>query len=181
MKSHDVSNESQSFLDSSKELECIAQVNTLDDLVKDTNFAVILRNEDKESDDGTYTVTFSVASSDDKFLNGTPNITSNNGNLISDDNGRLISNDKFIPTLNWNSIPTVAKINKCKLYLSNKQATVKQFTDNELPEPNLPNLFENLDKYTEVLGDFSYTQNSHYTGNLIHESHEYKDGYNTMI
>ena len=60
-----------SIVDSSKELECIAQVNTLDDLVKDTNFAVILRNEDKESDDGTYTVTFSVASPDDKFLNGT--------------------------------------------------------------------------------------------------------------
>jgi hypothetical protein len=170
-----------SIVDSSKELECIAQVNTLDDLVKDTNFAVILRNEDKESDDGTYTVTFSVASPDDKFLNGTPNITSNNGNLISDDNGRLISNDKFIPTLNWNSIPTVAKINKCKLYLSNKQATIKQFTDNDAPTEDPGNLFTNLDNYTGELGNFSYTQNSHYTGNLIHESHEYKDGYNTMI
>lgn len=160
-----------STVDPSIELECVAQVKTLAELVNDATFAVIVPNT--TSSDGAYTINFSMATSDDHFSDGTVNITSNNGISISD--------AEFIPTLNWNSNPAVTNINKCKLYLSNKQATVKQFTDNELPEQNLPNLFENLDNYTEVLGDFSYTQNSHYTGNLIHESHEYKDGYNTMI
>ena len=159
-----------STVDPSIEVECIAQVKTLAELVNDATFAVIVPNT--TSSDGTYTVNFSMATSDDHFSDGTVNITSNNDKSTSDAD--------FIPTLNWNTT-TVANINKYKLYLSNKQATVKQFTDNELPEQNLPNLFENLDNYTGVLGDFSYTQNAHYTGNLIHKSHEYKDGYNTMI
>lgn len=160
-----------STVDPSIEVECIAQVKTLADLVNDANFAVIVPNT--VSSDGTYTVNFSMATSDDHFSDGTVNITSNNGKSTSDAN--------FIPTLNWNANPTVATINKCKLYLSNKQATVDEFTSNALPTKNLPNLFENLDNYTEVLGDFSYTQNAHYTGNLIHESHEYtEDGYNIM-
>lgn len=157
--------------DTSIELECIAQVKTLAELVDDANFAVIIPNT--TSSDGTYTVNFSMATSDDHFSDGTVNITSNNGKSISDAD--------FIPTLNWNASPTVANINKCKLYLSNTQATIDEFASNALPTQNLPNLFENLDNYTEVLGDFSYTQNAHYTSNLIHESHEYKDGYNTMI
>lgn len=160
-----------STVDPSIEVECIAQVKTLAELVNDANFAVIAPNI--TSSDGTYTVNFSMATSDDHFSDGAVNITSNNGKSTSDAD--------FIPTLNWNASPTVTNINKCKLYLSNKQASVKQFTDNESPELNLPNLFENLDNYTGVLGDFSYTQNAHYTSNLIHESHEYKDGYNTMI
>lgn len=160
-----------STVDPSIEVECIAQVKTLAELVNDANFAVIVPNT--TSSDGTYTVNFSMATSDDHFSDGTVNITSNNGKSTSDAN--------FIPTLNWNANPTVATINKCKLYLSNKQATVDEFTSNALPTKNLPNLFENLDNYTEVLGDFSYTQNAHYTGNLIHESHEYtEDGYNIM-
>lgn len=160
-----------STVDPSIEVECIAQVKTLAELVNDANFAVIMPNT--TSSDGTYTVNFSMATSDDHFSDGTVNITSNNGKSTSDAN--------FIPTLNWNANPTVATINKCKLYLSNKQATVDEFTSNALPTKNLPNLFENLDNYTEVLGDFSYTQNAHYTGNLIHESHEYtEDGYNIM-
>ena len=160
-----------STVDPSIEVECIAQVKTLADLVNDANFAVIVPNT--VSSDGAYTVNFSMATSDDHFSDGTVNITSNNGKSTSDAN--------FIPTLNWNANPTVATINKCKLYLSNKQATVDEFTSNALPTKNLPNLFENLDNYTEVLGDFSYTQNAHYTGNLIHESHEYtEDGYNIM-
>ena len=160
-----------STVDPSIEVECIAQVKTLADLVNDANFAVIVPNT--VSSDGTYTVNFSMTTSDDHFSDGTVNITSNNGKSTSDAN--------FIPTLNWNANPTVATINKCKLYLSNKQATVDEFTSNALPTKNLPNLFENLDNYTEVLGDFSYTQNAHYTGNLIHESHEYtEDGYNIM-
>lgn len=160
-----------STVDPSIEVECIAQVKTLADLVNDANFAVIVPNT--VSSDGTYTVNFSMATSDDHFSDGTVNITSNNGKSTSDAN--------FIPTLNWNANSTVATINKCKLYLSNKQATVDEFTSNALPTKNLPNLFENLDNYTEVLGDFSYTQHAHYTGNLIHESHEYtEDGYNIM-
>lgn len=160
-----------STVDPSIEVECIAQVNTLDKLVNGANFAVIIPNT--TSSDGTYTINFSMATSDDHFSDGTVNITSNNGKSISDAD--------FIPTLNWNTNPTVANINKCKLYLSNTQATIDEFASNALPTQNLPNLFENLDNYTEVLGDFSYTQNAHYTSNLIHESHEYKDGYNTMI
>lgn len=163
-----------STVDPSIEVECIAQVKTLAELVNDANFAVIVPNE--TSSDGTYTINFSMATSDDHFSDGAVNITSNNDKSTSDAD--------FRPTLNWNASPTVVNINKCKLYLSNKQATLNQFTDNELPELNLPNLFENLDNYINnagVLGDFSYTQNAHYTSNLIHESHEYKDGYNTMI
>ncbi len=160
-----------STVDPSIEVECIAQVKTLAELVNDANFAVIVPNT--TSSDDTYTVNFSMATSDDHFSDGIVNITSNNGKSTSDAN--------FIPTLNWNANPTVATINKCKLYLSNKQATVDEFTSNALPTKNLPNLFENLDNYTEVLGDFSYTQKAHYTGNLIHESHEYtEDGYNIM-
>ena len=163
-----------STVEPSKELECIAQVKTLDELVNDANFAVIV--PDETSSDGTYTINFSMPTSDDNFSDGATNITSNNDKSTSDAD--------FIPTLNWNAVPTVATINKCKLYLSNKQATVAEFTSNDLPEDNLPNLFENLDNYLDnagVLGDFSYTQNSHYTSNLIHVSHEYKDGYNTMV
>lgn len=160
-----------STVDPSIEVECVAQVKTLAELVNDATFAVIVPNT--TSSDGAYTINFSMATSDDHFSDGTVNITSNNGKSTSDAN--------FIPTLNWNANTTAVTINKCKLYLSNKQATITQFTDNELPEQNLPNLFENLDNYTEVLGSFSYTQKAHYTGNLIHESHEYKDGYNTMI
>lgn len=164
-----------STVDPSIEVECIAQVKTLAELVNDLTFSVIVPHP--TSSDGTYTVKFSMATSDDHFSDEGPNITSN----ITSNNGISISDAEFIPTLNWNSNPTVAKINKCKLYLSNKQATIKQFTDNDAPTEDPGNLFTNLDNYTGELGNFSYTQNSHYTGNLIHESHEYKDGYNTMI
>ena len=172
-----------STVEPSKEVECIAQVKTLDELVNDANFAVIV--PDETSSDGTYTINFSMPTSDDHFSDEGPNIKSN----ITSNNGKSTSDANFIPTLNWNAIPTVANINKCKLYLSNKQATIDEFSDNELPESNLPNLFENLksylknyteDNYTEALGDFSYTQNSHYTSNLSYVSHEYEGGYNTM-
>lgn len=156
---------------------CIADVSSTDDLdllLDNTKaqFAIILENPDSIAADGTYTVTFSLPTSDDNFGQGIVNIFSNNNKVISD--------SVFVPTLRWNADPTVANINECKLYLSNKQATIEEFTSNTLPAPNLPNLFENLDNYTGVLGDFSYTQKSHYTSSLIHESHEYKDGYNTM-
>lgn len=160
-----------STVDPSIELECVAQVKTLAELVNDATFAAIVPNT--TSSDGTYTVNFSMATSDDHFSDGTVNITSNNDKSTSDAD--------FIPTLNWNTHPPVANINKYKLYLSNKQATVKQFTDNDAPTEDPGNLFTNLDNYTGELGTFSYTQKSHYTGNLIHKSHEYKDGYNTMI
>lgn len=166
-----------SITNSNDTYTCIAQVSSIVDLdllldSTKAQFAIILRNPDSSATDGTYTVNFSMPTSDDNFGNGSVNIFSNNNKIISDSN--------FIPTLNWNERPPDATINKCKLYLSNKQATITQFTANDYPTKNLGNLFENLDNNTEELGPFSYTQKSHFTSSFIHESHEYTNGYNTM-
>lgn len=166
-----------SITNSNDTYNCVAQVSSIDDLdllldSTKAQFAIILKNPDSLAADDTYLVEFSMATSDDNFGNGSVNIFSNNNKIITDSN--------FIPTLNWNEHTPDATINKCKLYLSNKQATITQFTANNYPTKNLGNLFKNLDNNTEELGPFSYTQKSHFTSSFIHESHEYTNGYNTM-
>lgn len=160
-----------SVTDPSNEINCISQVTTLADIVDDQFFTAIVLNPN--TTDGTYTVNFSLPTVDDNFSTGSTNITSNNGKQINAAN--------FIPTLNWNVTTPIKSINRCKLYLSNKKATITQFKNNTLPTQDIGNLFTNLNAYKGELGAFSYTQKSRFTNNLIHISHEYSGGYNTMI
>lgn len=147
---------------------CIAQTKNITELTNNdlAKFALILLNT--ETDDGTYSVSFSLPTDKDNYEKGTTNIHSNEGKSLSD--------ESFNPTLNWNVYPTVTNITKCRLYLSNKQATITEFESNSLPKENLGNLFTNLSSLSsEELSTltFSYTQNVHYTDNLKYVSHDY--------